>query len=125
MAAASLPIEKCPRCSSTDNVERKLLLLSKGTLSQATSQFRPADSSDGGFTVQGLKPESLALVSDAHFMQGSYCTRCGIGFLPESVAKPEAPAYKAFSGGWRRVFPDGTFGPLLERISDDPDSRVL
>jgi len=125
MALAALPIEQCPRCSSTDNVERKLLLLSKGTLSRANSQFRPAHSSDGGFTVQGLKPEFLALVSEAQFIQGLYCTGCGIGFLPESIAKPEAPAYKLFSGGWRRVFPDGKLGPLLERISDDPDSSVL
>ena len=125
MVSATFPNEQCPRCSSTDNVERKLLLLSKGTLSQASSQFRPAHSSASGFTVQGLKPEFLALVSDAQFIQGLYCTGCGIGFLPESVAKPEAPAYKLVSGGWRRVFPDGKLGPLLERISDDPDSSVL
>jgi hypothetical protein len=125
MASAVLPTEQCPRCSLTGSVERKLLLLSKGTLSRANSQFRPDHSSDGGFTVKGLKPEFLALISDAQFIQGLYCRGCNVGFLPESVAKPEAPAYKLFSGGWRRVFSDGKLGPLLERISDDPDSSVL
>ena len=118
-------VEACPRCGLSNSVERKLLLLNKGSLSQASSQFRPGGSSSGGFTVQGLKPEFASLGPSVQFVQGLYCATCGVGFVSESVAKPEAPAYKAFSDGWRRVFPNGDLGPLLERISDDPHSHVL
>jgi len=116
---AQKSIESCPRCASPSNVVRKLLLLNNGTLSEASSQFRPVGSSQGGFTVQGLKPEYLSLVSNSQFIQGLYCMSCGVGFVPDAIAKPEAPAYKLFPNGWRRVFPNGELGPLLERISDD------
>src|SRR3954466_4090045 len=125
MASQTLSIERCPRCQSTDKVKGKLLLLNKGTLSQASSRFRPECACDGGFTVQSLKPEFLSLVSDEQFIHGLYCEACGIGFIADAVAKPRAPAYKLFSDGWRRVLPDGTLGPVLERIADDPDSSVL
>jgi len=125
MTSLTQAIEQCPRCRSTDNVKRKLLLLNKGALSQASSRFRTACACEGGFTVQDLKPEFLSLLSHEQFIHGLYCGICGIGFISEAVAKPSAPAYKLFSDGWRRVFSDGKLGPVVERIADDPDSSVL
>jgi hypothetical protein len=118
-------IEQCPRCSSASGVVRKLLLLDKGTLSEGSSQFRPGHSNHGGFTVQGLKPGFMSDGPGAQFIHGLYCVSCGVGFIPESLAKPEAPTYKPFPNGWHRVLPNGELGPLLERIADDPESDVL
>lgn len=58
------------------------------------------------------------------FIEGLYCEKCAIGYVPEFMAKPAPPRYRPCPDGWRRVFPDGTLGPLLERISDDPDSGM-
>ena len=117
--------EPCPHCALASHVLRKLLLLNKGTLSEAASQFRTGCSSHGGFTVAGLKPDFLSLGSGSQFVEGLYCTSCGVGFVPKSIAKPQAPSYKPFPDGWRRVFPNGELGPLLERIADDPESDLL
>jgi hypothetical protein len=45
-----------------------------------------------------------------------------VGFVPEYLAKPAPPRYQGGPQGFRRVFPDGTLGPLLTRIADDADT---
>jgi hypothetical protein len=76
-------------------------------------------------SVTDLKQEFVVAGPAAQFIQGLYCERCGIGYVPEHMAKPLAPRYQPTSEGWRRVYPDGTLGALFERISDDPDSKIV
>ena len=71
--------------------------------------------------VDGLKSEFQSLGPLAQFVQGLYCNHCGVGYIPESMAKPAAPRFQQTPGGWRRMYSDGTLGPLLERMSDDPE----
>ena len=58
------------------------------------------------------------------FVQGLYCVGCSVGYIPEGLAKPAPPKYQPTPGGWRRVFDDGSLGPLLLRIADDPQSQI-
>ena len=75
----------------------------------------------GDFAVDSLKPELQSQEPLAQFIQGLYCERCGIGYVPERMAKPPQPRYKATREGFRRICADGTLGPPLQRIADDPD----
>jgi len=71
--------------------------------------------------VSDLKSEFAASGVAAQFIEGLYCDRCGIGYVPEFMAKPARAKFIAALGGWRRIYDDGTQGPLLERMADDPE----
>jgi hypothetical protein len=86
--------------------------------------WRVACACQGDFAVDSLKPEFQCQEPLAQFIQGLYCERCGIGYVPERMAKPSPPRYKGTREGFRRVYPDGTLGPPLQRIVDDPDRDV-
>ena len=116
------PPEACPRCRQTAHVIRKLLLINPASSSPAASQsvWRVGCTCEG-FSVDDLKPEFASM---GQFVQGLYCESCAVGYIPESLVKPPPPKYQPSSGGWRRVLADGTLGPLLHRIADDPESQV-
>lgn len=120
--AAASTLEACPRCHSSAGVIRKLLLINPASSTPATSQsvWRAACSCEG-FSVNDLKPEFAGI---GQFIQGLYCESCSVGYIPESLAKPSPPRYQPSSEGWRRIFPDGTLGPLLLRIADDPEFQA-
>jgi hypothetical protein len=88
------------------------------------ANWRVSCSCEGSLSVSDLRPEFVNAGLAGQFVQGLYCDRCAIGYLPDHMAKPLAPAYKLDNDGWRRVYEDGTVGPLLERMSDDPDSEI-
>jgi hypothetical protein len=115
------PLEECPRCHLTTHVSRKLLLINAAGShpSAALSDWRSGCPCEG-FSVDDLKPEFAKL---GQFILGLFCTSCSVGYVPEAMAKASPPAYQSSPEGWRRVFPDGTLGPLLRRIADDPESR--
>ncbi len=73
------------------------------------------------FSVSDLKPEFATSGVSAQFIEGLYCDRCSVGYVPEFMAKPPRAKFIAAPGGWRRVHEDGTQGPLLERMADDPE----
>lgn len=114
--------EPCPRCKSADHVRPKLVLIDPEDPTRAGDVRRRACECHGDFSVNDLKPEFATSGASAQFMHGLYCELCGIGYVPEFMAKPPRPAFILAPEGWRRVHEDGTQGPLLERMSDDPDS---
>ncbi len=122
MTQRNEPIEACPRCKSVDHAQPKLLLINRGDPEQL-GDGRRSWTSDRAFAVTDLKPEYAEPGSTGQFIRGMFCERCGLGYVPESMAKPPRPAFRAVEGGWRRANEDGTLGPLLNRMSDDPDSE--
>jgi hypothetical protein len=125
MSKLAEPLEVCPRCSLGDRTKRKLVLIERGDPARISADWRVSCSCEGDLSVSDLKPEFAVAGPTAQFIQGLYCERCGIGYVPEHMAKPAAPAYRPTAEGWRRVYPDGTLGPLLECIADDPDSNLM
>ena len=119
-------IEACPRCSLVDAVRWKLVLIDSYDAAHAASypQWRTGCTCQGDLTVDGLRPEFISSGPLAQFVHALYCERCGIGYIPEYMAKPPPPRYQGSRDGFRRVFPDGTLGPLLERIADDPGANA-
>ena len=117
------PTEPCPRCKRTAHVRHKFILIDSGSGKPPAlqSDLRTGCACEGDLSVDGLKAEFQSLGPLAQFTQGLYCDHCGVGYIPEIMAKPAAPTFQPTPGGWRRVYPDGTLGPLLERMSDDPE----
>jgi hypothetical protein len=122
MSIEAEPTEACPRCHQTARVVRKLLLINPASSAPAASQsVCRVGCTCEGLSVDDLKPEFASM---GQFVQGLYCESCAVGYIPEGLAKPPPPKYQPSPGGWRRVLTDGTLGPLLHRISDDPESQV-
>ncbi|MEO6279170.1 hypothetical protein [Roseateles sp.] len=121
MNTATLTMEACPRCKLTTHVSEKLLLINAASdhPGASPSVWRHGCACEG-FSLDDLKPEFF---DQGPFIQGLYCTACSIGYVPEFMAKPAPPMYEPSPEGFRRVFPDGTLGPLLQRIADDAESQ--
>ena len=121
MAPLKYPVEACPRCKSKDRVKPKRVLIDPPDPARAGDVRRVGCSCAGDLSVTDLKLELAVPGASAQFIQGQYCELCGIGFVPEFMAKPPKAKFIAVPGGWRRVHEDGTQGPLLERMADDPE----
>lgn len=115
-------IEACPRCKTIDRVKAKLMLIDRGDTDRAQDPQR-SPSSECAMAVSDLKAEFMVAGSTGQFIEGLYCERCDLGYVPEYLAKLPQPRYERVDGGWRRWNADGTIGPVFNRISDDPDSR--
>jgi hypothetical protein len=119
---ADSQLDACPRCHLTTHVSCKLLLINPaGSHPSASQSVWRSGCSCEGFSVDDLKPEFANL---GQFIVGLYCESCSVGYIPEAMIKALPPAYQPSPEGWRRVFPDGTRGPLLQRIADDPESQT-
>jgi hypothetical protein len=118
-------MEPCPCCREATNVRPKILLVGPSTADRpaAVSPWRPICGCQGLYTVDALKPEFAGLGRAAQFVEGLFCDSCEVGYVPEQMAKPVRPTYRyqATPEGWLRFNPDGSTGPVFERISDDPD----
>jgi uncharacterized OB-fold protein len=86
-------LEACPRCKSNENTKRKLVLIDRGDPVRVHGDWRVNCPCEGDLSVADLKPEFVNSGSAGQFMQGLYCERCGIGYIPEHMAKPPAPRY--------------------------------
>jgi hypothetical protein len=113
--------EPCPRCGRADAVRRKLVLIDPWDEAHAAAhpQWRVRCACEGDLTVDSLRPEFISAGPLAQFIHALYCERCGLGYVPEHMAKPAPPRYMGSREGFRRVLPDGSLGPLLIRIADD------
>jgi len=121
MAPLNDPAEACPCCKSAHRVKPKLVLIDPPDPARAGDARRVGCSCAGDLSVTDLKPDFAESGASAQFIQGLYCELCGIGFVPEFMTKPPKAKFTAAPGGWRRVHEDGTHGPLLERMADDPE----
>lgn len=121
MTPLTHPFEVCPSCKTADRVRAKLVLIDPADPARVGDARRVGCSCVGELSVTDLKPEFATSGIAAQFIEGLYCDRCGVGYVPESMAKPPRAKFIAASGGWRRVYEDGTQGPLLESIADDPE----
>ena len=121
MTQVKQPAEACPRCKSADHIKPKLVLIDRADPAREADGRRLGCACGGDFSVTDLKPEFSASGASAQFVQGLYCELCDIGYVPEFMAKPPPAMFIGAPGGWRRVYEDGTHGPLLERMADDPD----
>lgn len=121
MSSNEMLMEACPRCKSTAQVSHKLLLINAADRcsSSSRSAWRHGCACKG-FSIDDLKPE----FSDrGPVIEGLYCDACSVGYVPDFMAKPAPPTYQISREGFQRVFEDGSIGPLLQRIADDPDSQ--
>ena len=117
------PIEACPRCKSAECVKPKLLLLERGDPARVGDNQRSWNS-HLAFSTTDLRPELAEPGAVGQFIPGLYCDQCGVGFVPESMAKRPQPEYMPVTDGFRRVYEDGALGPLLQRMVDDPDREA-
>jgi len=115
------PIEACPRCETTDRIRVKLILIDASDPVHVDGKHCVRCSCLGDLSVSDLKSEFVASGVSAQFIEGLYCERCGVGCVPEFMAKPPQAKYIGTPGGFRRVYEDGTQGPLLKRMADDPE----
>jgi hypothetical protein len=108
----------CPKCTSREYVREKMILIDK--LNDEHLKHYPnertACSCEGDLSVDGLKPEFVAEPPLQQFVLGLYCDRCGLGFIPEEMAKTKPQAWKLSERGWHRVSPDGSLGPAQAGI---------
>jgi hypothetical protein len=65
----------------------------------------------GGLSVSDLLPEFVSEGNLQQFVLGLYCETCGIGFVPDFMAKPVRQTWKLTELGWHPVNPDGSLGP--------------
>lgn len=100
------------------------MLIDPADPARASDARRVGCSCTGDLSVSDLKPELAASGVAAQFIEGLYCDRCGVGYVPEVLAKPPGAKFMAAPGDWRRVYEDGTQGPLLERMADDPECHL-
>jgi hypothetical protein len=106
----------CPKCSESSFVRKKLLLIDKLNEEHLKHQpdERSACSCQNDLSVDGLKPEFSQEAPLQQFVLGGFCDRCGVGFVPEEMAKPRPQLWKLSELGFHRVNPDGSLGPPQE-----------
>ena len=109
---------ECPKCKSSEHVREKMLMIDK--LNAEHLKYNPNERSacacQGDLSVDGLKPEFVIEGPLQQFVQGLFCEVCGVGFVPEEMAKPAPQSWKLSELGWHRVNADGSLGPPQERI---------
>ena len=110
---SSSSLASCPRCQSNAHVREKLLLID--SFNDQHFKYYPNERSgcscQGDLSVDGLKPEFVREGSLQQFVTGLYCELCGVGFVPEDMAKPKPKTWKVTKEGYCRVNPDGSLGP--------------
>lgn len=86
--------------------------------SRATNpSVRPDCPREGDFSVDSLRPEFMRGDPLQQFIWALYCGKCGVGFVPDEMAKPPPERWKLSPEGWRPVQPDGSLGPPRDRIA--------
>jgi len=74
----------CPKCGSDADVAPKMLMLGKqSSLEERAGARRPDQLASDECLPEALLPAPLQ-----QFVQGCYCTRCGVGFVPDDLVKP-------------------------------------
>src|SRR5215472_16266616 len=90
MTRSGEPLEVCPRCKSNDHTKAKLVLIDRGDPAGVRADWRVSCPCEGDLSVIDLKSEFVVLGATVQFIQGLYCERCGIGYIPEHMAKRPA-----------------------------------
>jgi hypothetical protein len=110
---------RCPKCASSENVRSKLLLIDEFNHAHFmhSPDVRSACDCHGQLSVDGLRPEFVQEQKLQQFVSGLYCDACGIGFVPDEMAKPSPQRWISTPEGHRRVNPDGSLGPPQQKIS--------
>ena len=110
--------EACPKCDSAAQLRSKWLLIDAHDPARAQRHphTRGACACEGDLGVDGLKPELVADAPLQQFVSGLYCEACGIGFVPETMAKPAPQRWVLTPEGYRVVRADGTLGPAQPRM---------
>jgi hypothetical protein len=109
--------KSCPKCASGDHVGEKLLLIDKlnaAALKEHPDYRNERCGCEGDLSVDALKSEFVQDDPLQQFVLGFYCEACGIGFVPDEMAKPFGGWVRSYQG-WHRVNADGSIGPPQER----------
>ena len=111
-------LANCPGCKSNTQVREKLLLIDPFNARhfEHYPNERSACSCEGDLSVDGLKPEFVEEEPLQQFVPGLYCDSCGVGFVPEQMAKPAPQRWMPTEEGLRRVNADGSLGPLEQTM---------
>ena len=120
-AAVTVSAAACPRCANAADLRPKLLLI--GAFDAAhfahAPDTRAACDCRGQLSVDGLKPDAVAQAPLQQFVSGLYCPACGIGFVPDEMAKPLPRLWKTSAEGFHPILADGSLGPAQARMQDE------
>lgn len=83
-------LEPCPHCKSIDFIEVKLIMIGKFT----SDQLYAIENREGcqlhkgeSLSIDKIDPQYLKENNLDRFIDGLYCTKCGIGFVPDYMLK--------------------------------------
>jgi hypothetical protein len=109
----------CPKCSSSEKVREKMLLIDKPNVeyAKANPNVRAPCTCHGDFSVSDLLPEFVVGGDLQQFVVALYCETCGLGFVPDHMAKEARQAWTLTELGWQRLNPDGSLGPPQRTMS--------
>lgn len=82
-------------------------------------ETRSACDCHGQLSVDGLKPDAVAQAPLQQFVSGLYCQACGIGFVPDEMAKPLPQLWKLSAEGFHPILADGSLGPAQARMESE------
>ncbi|UHQ24549.1 hypothetical protein LVB77_07655 [Lysobacter sp. 5GHs7-4] len=120
-AAATVRAPACPRCAGTADLRPKLLLIAAFDDAHFAHapETRSACDCRGQLSVDGLKPDAIAQAPLQQFVSGLYCQACGIGFVPDDMAKPLPQLWKLSAQGFHPILADGSLGPAQARMDSE------
>ncbi|WP_157500047.1 hypothetical protein [Lysobacter sp. Root983] len=110
----------CPKCASAAHTRPKLLLIEPFDSAhfEQAPDTRFGCECHGQLRVDGLKPHAVAEAPLQQFVSGLYCQACGIGFVPDEMAKPAPQRWMPTPQGFRPIQPDGSLGPPQARMGE-------
>lgn len=73
----------CPKCASGKCVVPKLLLVGKQSPDPERCGYQRLDQ----LAIDELVPECVKFKPLEQFVEGYFCTLCGVGFVPDDVVK--------------------------------------
>ena len=82
--------EACPNCGSTNFVEEKMIMLGKFSAGQlyAIENYEGCRLHKGeSLSIDKLDPKFVKEENMDRFVDGLYCSKCGVGFIPEYMLK--------------------------------------
>lgn len=82
--------EACQSCGSEDFLQKKIIMIGKFTDEQifAIENYEGCQYHKGeSLSIDKIDPQYLKEKNMDRFVDGLYCTKCGIGFIPNYMLK--------------------------------------
>lgn len=83
--------ETCPCCGSSHSVKSKMLMIDAAWIKQTNSD--PREAHFASVRVDDVNHEFLKPAPLQQFIEGFYCSKCDVGFIPDNYEKIDARYY--------------------------------